>query len=303
LQNEDDEYSYQQPAEPVAVAPVPLAQAATAADDAGVCSEDHSEMHSAADSDVESELNSEAADASPTAAAAADYSASIPHISQQHSSLWSSPVGNYEVQREVSGGLGWQQRQQQQPGVPPLSPGLSLAELSTGAPIDLEGSEADSDLLEPNMSPGWQPAAAAGRQLDDSDAEEDAAAPAVAAAGTQLMGSLVPCDSHSSASSAISSSYCASDAEEEVERTAFVEYSNPAAAGAEPLQPPLVQQPQQWPMPAQQHQQQELPHELDGGASWLQSSEGGDDGGYLDDGRASFDSGDELPVMRMQGGE
>ncbi|WIA44023.1 hypothetical protein OEZ86_010395 [Tetradesmus obliquus] len=208
--------------------------------------------------------------------------------------------------------LGWQQ-QQQQPGVAPLSPGLSFAELSTGAPLDLEGSEADSDLLESNVTDkAWQPAAAAAAAARDP--------PAAAAAGAQqLVGSLVPCDSSSDASSAISSSYCASEAEEEeVERSAFVEYTNPAAAGAEELSlagnPRPVQQQQQWRQPGQQQQQQqqglqELAHELDGGASWLRSSEGGNDdgdndggGGYLDDGRTSFGSDDELPVMRMTGG-
>jgi hypothetical protein len=269
-------------------------------------SEDGSgELHSAAHSDVDCEVHSEGADVSPAAAAGGyGYTAGSPTYSQ-HSSAWSSPVGNREVQGELmTPRQGWQQQQQQQqqPGMPPLSPGLSLAELSTGAPIDLEGSEADSDLLESNvMSPAWQAAAAAARPAYDADVGSESPTSA-AAQPQQLVGSLMPCGS-SSGSSVISSSYCASDAdEEEVERTAFVEYTNPAAAGAEPQLIPAPQPvQQQW-----QQQQQDLALELDGGASWLRSSEGGegdDDGGYLDDGRASFDSDDELPVMRMQGGE
>jgi hypothetical protein len=266
----------------------------------GFGSEHGSELHSAAHSNGDCELHSEVADVS-RAAGGYGYTGGMPTYSQQ-SSPWSSPVVNREDREMFTPRQGWQQ--QQQPGMPPLSPGLSLAELSTGAPIDLGGSEADSDLLESNtMSPAWQPAAAVVQPAYDAGMRSSTNAAAVAEPPQQqLLGSLMACDS-SGGSSAISSSYCASDAEEEeVERTAFVEYSNPAAAGAEPqtVAPQAVQQRQQWQPPVQQ-----LPQELDGGVSWLRSSEGGDEDEdrYLDNGRASFDSDDELPVMRMQGGE
>ncbi|KAF6261852.1 hypothetical protein COO60DRAFT_711349 [Scenedesmus sp. NREL 46B-D3] len=139
-----------------------VAAAAAAAEEEGsdeFGSEGRNEPLIAAHSDVDCEVHGDSAPMSP---AAGSHGCNIgsPQYPQR-SSVWSSPAGNREVQGEAPAASGWQL---QHANGAPLSPGLSLAELSTGAPIDLAGSEADSDLLESNRSEAWQPAPAAAAQ-------------------------------------------------------------------------------------------------------------------------------------------
>lgn len=214
----------------------------------------------------------------------------------QHSSVWSSPMGAHEGHAE-----------QQQLAFPPPSPGLSLAELSIGGPIDLDGSEADSDLLTTSRTDlgnmthtsAGGVAEAAGPQAPAAVAAAAAATAAAAAAAVvqwqaqmrDVIGSLIASSSSGSTSSAENSGAgsCSEGEEEYIEvhstpdpdadgtlgRHAAV-LLNAGSARFECVEAGqaqgqhVEQQRRRWQQlqhPAQQE------HELEGDAGWLMSSE------------------------------